>query len=396
MCKIKDQTPMIKQQYKTWIVALISLCYETVSTPMMFLLTDIADPSAVTASLAILMILGTLLSASAFEAIYLYRDQLSLTIDNRDACGYILLINYLFMANGIGYLATASAVLYKNFLKQSNPLPVYNVFDVRSVLLSLYIMTYLTFGFSFISMGLNEKVDLGYLENPKGFERFHAYYHDSVKLRHSDIDEFDHSKNKKNSSEDILQINGGILTAQNANALDFEDYEIATPELVSVGEPASQNKRPLKDHEITPNYVFNKNQYFTNLNFHKNVLHEEPENNPTDHNNPNHTDRHGLGAKKHKLSRVSNVFEAAIKDNTVITTNPFKVSYFMVQVFIGMAYLVPLLLFKIYKSFDIITLFVSFLISKFRGSILMRNSSQSTRIRRRHLQSRQESIISII
>merc|ERR1712018_668178 len=114
---------MIKQQYKTWIIALISLCYETVSTPMMFLLTDIADPSAVTASLFILMMLGSLLAGSSFQCIFLYSDELSLK--DRESCSYILLINYLFISNGIGYIATAVAVLYKNFLKQNNPLPVY-------------------------------------------------------------------------------------------------------------------------------------------------------------------------------------------------------------------------------------------------------------------------------
>lgn len=69
MCNIDTTTPLIKQQYKTWIIALISLCYETVSSPMMFLLTDISDPSAVTAALAILMILGSLLAGSSLQCI---------------------------------------------------------------------------------------------------------------------------------------------------------------------------------------------------------------------------------------------------------------------------------------------------------------------------------------
>lgn len=57
------------------------------------------------------------------------------------------------------------------------------MFDVRSVLLSLYLLTYLLVGMLLVSAGLNGKVDLtNRLETPKNFETLHEIYHHSLDL----------------------------------------------------------------------------------------------------------------------------------------------------------------------------------------------------------------------
>lgn len=144
----------VRTEYRLWVCALVALSYQTVSAPLMFLLTAGKEQNTVNLSLTILMLLGLglvwLSSNVLTEYSYVFLN-VGPSADGRSSaprsCYWLIITNVLFIANGVGYMTTTLFVITRNILrKRSITVLRFPIFDHRSTLIIMYILIYYTLG----------------------------------------------------------------------------------------------------------------------------------------------------------------------------------------------------------------------------------------------------------